>query len=286
MGRKSGATSRISSKMNAVNLPLIYGTAWKKEHTKDLVIKAVKMGFRGIDTACQPKHYHESGVGQALEELFKGAYKREDLFIQTKFTLLAGQDPLTTPYDKTADLSTQVAQSFEVSKTNLRTNYIDSLILHSPPSDFEDLQIVWRAMEKLVDKKEVGQIGISNIYDLQTLKDLYEMAVIKPRVVQNRFYEKSSYDVKIRSFCTLHDISYQSFWTLTANPHILKSTELIALAKKYNKNTIQIFFVYLSQIGITPLSGTKDILHMKSDLESFDIVLDKEEVEKLSSLFN
>jgi hypothetical protein len=36
---------------------LIYGTAWKKEATTQLVIKAILNGFRGIDTACQPKHY-------------------------------------------------------------------------------------------------------------------------------------------------------------------------------------------------------------------------------------
>ena len=36
---------------------LIYGTAWKKEATTQLVVKAILNGFRGIDTACQPKHY-------------------------------------------------------------------------------------------------------------------------------------------------------------------------------------------------------------------------------------
>jgi diketogulonate reductase-like aldo/keto reductase len=36
---------------------IIYGTAWKKEATTDLVVKAVLNGFRAIDTACQPKHY-------------------------------------------------------------------------------------------------------------------------------------------------------------------------------------------------------------------------------------
>ena len=41
-----------------VQMPrLIYGTAWKKEATTELVIRAVLNGFRGIDTACQPKHY-------------------------------------------------------------------------------------------------------------------------------------------------------------------------------------------------------------------------------------
>ena len=40
---------------------IVYGTAWKKERTAELVIAAVRAGFRAIDTACQPKHYHDAG---------------------------------------------------------------------------------------------------------------------------------------------------------------------------------------------------------------------------------
>jgi diketogulonate reductase-like aldo/keto reductase len=47
-----------------VRMPrIIYGTAWKELQTEDLVRQALDSGFRGIDTACQPKHYHEPGVG-------------------------------------------------------------------------------------------------------------------------------------------------------------------------------------------------------------------------------
>ena len=49
--------------------PLIYGTAWKKENTATLVEQALRSGFRGIDTACQPRHYEEALVGEALERL-------------------------------------------------------------------------------------------------------------------------------------------------------------------------------------------------------------------------
>jgi diketogulonate reductase-like aldo/keto reductase len=35
-----------------VKMPwIIYGTAWKKDRTADLVVKAIQAGFRGIDTA-------------------------------------------------------------------------------------------------------------------------------------------------------------------------------------------------------------------------------------------
>lgn len=102
---------------------IIYGTAWKKEATCELVIQAIKNGFRAIDTACQPKHYSEEKIGEALGLLYKEGFSREELFLQTKFTPLAGQDPANIPYDKNVTLELQVAHSFEVSKKNLQTEY-------------------------------------------------------------------------------------------------------------------------------------------------------------------
>jgi diketogulonate reductase-like aldo/keto reductase len=95
---------------------LIYGTAWKKNRIADLVVKAITAGFRGIDTACQPKHYSEPLAGEALQRLQDKGYKRENLFVQTKFTPLKGQDPNNIPYDEHATLEIQVVQSFQVSK--------------------------------------------------------------------------------------------------------------------------------------------------------------------------
>lgn len=49
--------------------PIIYGTAWKEDDTQRCVFNALKMGFRGIDTANQRKHYFEEGVGLAIQQL-------------------------------------------------------------------------------------------------------------------------------------------------------------------------------------------------------------------------
>ena len=74
--------------------PLLYGTAWKKDQTEALVRQALEAGFRGIDTACQPKHYHEPGVGAAVAACIRsGLLARNQIFVQTKFTPLSGQDP-------------------------------------------------------------------------------------------------------------------------------------------------------------------------------------------------
>src|SRR5438552_4095216 len=87
---------------------LMYGTAWKEDSTRELVLKALNAGFRAIDTANQRKHYFEAAVGEALHT---SGVERDELFLQTKFTYQRGQDH-RLPYDPKAALANQVQQSF------------------------------------------------------------------------------------------------------------------------------------------------------------------------------
>ncbi|HPV84117.1 MAG TPA: aldo/keto reductase, partial [Nitrospira sp.] len=115
---------------NQVPIPsFMYGTAWKKEATTQLVQQAVATGFTAIDTANQLIHYEEALVGEALVALAKQGTPRARLFLQTKFTPVNGQDH-RTPYDAQADLTTQVTQSFASSLAHLHTDYLDSYVLH------------------------------------------------------------------------------------------------------------------------------------------------------------
>ncbi len=266
-----------------VRLPaLLYGTAWKRDDTARLVQLALSRGFRGIDTACQPKHYHQPGVGEGIAAA--AGLRREDLYLQTKFTPLSGQDPGRVPYDASAPLAQQIEQSFVVSQKQLRTDYLDGLILHSPlPTGAQTLE-AWRAMETLVDAGGVRQLGISNCYRLATLRELYDAARIKPALVQNRFYADSGYDGAIRAFCRERGVVYQSFWTLTANPHLLGSDTVKALAAHHRRTPAQILFRWLSQEGVVPLTGTRDARHMDEDLAIFGFALAAQERARVAAL--
>jgi len=261
---------------------MIYGTAWKQENTATFVQLAIKNGFRSIDTACQPKHYNEKlvgiGIANGINEM---NLKRENIFIQTKFTPISGQDPNNVPYNPNDSIEDQIKKSLKVSLSNLQTLYIDSLVLHSPISPYNELLKAWSVFESFVEKGIVKQIGISNCYDFNLFKKLYEDSTIKPKVLQNRFYAQTSYDKELRAFCKQNDITYQSFWSLTANPHILNSNEVIELCKKYNKTQAQIFYRFLIEIGVTPLNGTTSQKHMKEDLAIYEFSLDKEDINQL-----
>ena len=262
---------------------ILYGTAWKKELTDGLVQAAIRHGFRGVDTACQPKHYHEAGVGAAVAACIASGIPREEFFLQTKFTSVSGQDPKRIPYDPRASLADQVAQSFDASLANLRTHYVDSLVLHSPfPRDEQTFE-AWRALEALVDRGSVRQLGISNCYSLDVLRTLRGASRIKPAVVQNRFYAETGYDRELRAFCREQGIVYQSFWTLTANPKLLAADVVQSLAIAYGRTPEQILFRYLTQVDVVPLTGTTSESHMRQDLAIFEFELSETELQAITA---
>lgn len=269
-----------------VEMPgIIYGTAWKKERTAALVEAALTAGFRGVDTACQPKHYDEPGVGRGLRAALEAGVSREELFVQTKFTPLRGQDPARVPYDVDASLPEQVAQSVQRSLDNLLVGPIDSLVLHSPLPSFAATMSAWRALEAAVEGGQARQLGMSNCYDPSFFERLFAQARIKPAVLQNRFYRDSGYDVRLRAFCRDHGVVYQSFWTLTANPDLLESEAVQAACVAHDKTPAQVLYRALTQLGVVPLIGTTSRAHMAEDLSIFGFSLTPAERSRIEALF-
>ncbi len=271
---------------NDVKLPaFMYGTAWKKDTTAELVELAVSTGFTAIDTANQLIHYQEALVGEALLALDKKGIKRETLFLQTKFTPVDGQDH-RTPYDASADIITQVGQSFESSLKHLHTDYVDSYVLHGPYSrvglgkpDWE----VWAALEKIYQSGRTKMIGISNVNAGQ-LRQLCEQAEIKPMVVQNRCYAVLGWDKEVREICQANHIIYQGFSLLTVNRDVLRDPEIWEMAKRVGTGPMQVIFRFAMQIGMLPLTGTTNEQHMKEDLQIEHFELTQEELTRFEMI--
>jgi len=271
-------------KLPLTAFPLLYGTAWKKKRTTALCAEAFSAGFRGIDTACQPKHYQEDLVGDALYEAFtSGKLTREQTWIQTKFTSIRGQDPLRVPYDGHKRVEEQVTESVQVSRNNLKVEVIDSLVLHSPEKDLQTTLSVWKSMEAAVRDGYVRNLGISNCYNLAFLKNLYDEVSIKPIIVQNRFYEDENWDRELRKFCLEKNITYQSFWTLTANPKVLKNPTFKRIAEKYKLTPQQLMYKFLIDIGCQPLSGTTTHQSEAAQVGKLNFKLSDEEISAIDA---
>jgi diketogulonate reductase-like aldo/keto reductase len=264
----------------------LYGTAWKEDRTPALTELALRTGFRGIDTANQRRHYFEAGVGQGLAAAYRaGLVTRDHLFLQTKFTYHRGQDH-RLPYDPTATLSVQVAQSMASSLDHLATDYVDSYVLHGPSSNYDwadaDAE-VWEAMRRERDAGRTRLLGVSNV----SLRHLQQMASARtelPAFVQNRCYARLGWDRAVRQFCRDHKIIYQGFSLLTANQEVLHHPLIASLAAIANATPAQIIFSFARSIAILPLTGTSDAGHMQQDLASRALTLPSDRVQAIESL--
>jgi diketogulonate reductase-like aldo/keto reductase len=260
--------------------PFLYGTAWKEEATERLVRLALEAGFRGIDTANQRKHYFEAGAGAALAKaIADGLLRREELFLQTKFTYRNGQDH-RLPYDPDAPAAAQVRQSFASSLEHLQVSSLDSYVLHGPSRgrglaavDHE----VWRTMEELHAEKQTRFLGVSNV-SLDQLDALCAFANVQPAFVQNRCYARTGWDAAIRRFCRERGIRYQGFSLLTANSAELRNPAFREIVARTGATAAQVVFRFAIAAGMLPLTGTTDPAHMREDLAASEVVLSADDV--------
>jgi len=264
----------------------LYGTAWKEDRTQALTEVALRMGFRGIDTANQRRHYFEGGVGQGLAAAYRaGVVTRAELFLQTKFTSQPGQDH-RLPYDPAADLATQVTQSMASSLDHLGTDHVDSYVLHGPASGSgwtdEDAE-VWAAMGKERDAGRTRHLGVSNL-SRRHLEQMAATGAETPAFVQNRCFARLGWDREVRAFCGDRKIVYQGFSLLTANPEVLRHRLVAGLAARGQATPAQVVFRFAQAVGMLPLTGTSDAEHMKQDLASHDLALSADEVRAIESL--
>ncbi|KAL5325926.1 hypothetical protein ACEPPN_007061 [Leptodophora sp. 'Broadleaf-Isolate-01'] len=296
-------SSSSSSASSAFSIPLspkanpdiripkfIYGTAWKKEHTAELVYLAIRAGFRAFDAAAQPKHYNEKGMGEGIRKAIEeGLVRREDLFIQTKYTPPSGQDPNNMPYDSTSSLEEQVINTLSSSLTNLtfpftiQEPYIDSLLLHSPLPTADLTLQAWCTLASYVPAK-IRSLGISNttLPILQTLlasSQAFTPPLPLPSFCQNRFYGGTGYEVDLRRFCRERGIVFQSFWTLSGNPALLKSgvVEEVAAAlegwvERGEEKAVALYGLVVGLGGVSVLNGTTNMGRMVGDLKGLDVL--------------
>ena len=264
----------------------LYGTAWKEDRTPHLTELALRVGFRGIDTANQRRHYFEAGVGQGLAAAYAaGIVARPDLFLQTKFTYQHGQDH-RLPYDPEAGLSPQVAQSLASSLEHLGTDYVDSYVLHGPASALGWSNADGEVWEAMCNERDAGRarfLGVSNV-SLRHLEQMMAAHAHGPTFVQNRCFARLKWDRDVRLFCQERKIRYQGFSLLTANVEVLHDAWLIDLAARTNATPAQVVFSFARSVGMLPLTGTSNAEHMRQDLASRDLALAPEMVRAIESL--
>lgn len=232
------------------------------ESTKEACLKALKLGYRHIDTA--HAYQNERGVGQAVKE---SGIDRKDIWITTKlWPNEYGEGKTLIAIDKMLK--------------RLDTEYIDLLLLHQ---QFGDYLGAWKDMEKAINLGKVKTIGLSN-FESDRLEDVLNHAIIKPAVLQvecHPYYQQDELKKRLEETNTI----IESWYPIGHGDKDLINEPLFCdLAKKYDKSTVQIILRWHIQEGNVVFPKTTNIEHMKENINIFDFELTDDEMKMIKTL--
>ena len=280
-------TNKAEGESMTMTMPAIgFGTAGLGLETKESVKKALEVGYRMIDTAQAPEWYREDLVGLALEES-KNVVKRKDVFVTTKI--------------HPRHLGRKGMDMIETSLTNLRTTYVDLVLLHYSEcwgnlcSRGEVVPGTWkeayRELERLVVEFKVARfIGVSN-FNANALEELHAFANVQPLVVQMRS-DVFAQDRRTMDVCAKYGWRFEAYsslggqwWQYKTNP-VLNDDVVKKIAARYNVSPALVVLNYAKNVlHQTIIPRSRDRKHMEDSLLRLDsFELDDEEIESLKAL--
>lgn len=249
---------------NGVKMPVLGYGVYQVDpaECERCVSDAISVGYRSIDTA--QAYANESGVGNAVK---KSGISRDQFFITTKVWITnAGEQA--------------AARSIETSLRELKTDYIDLLLIHQP---FGDYYGTYRAMEKACRDGKVRAIGVSNFYP-DRLIDINNFCEIKPAVNQvetHIFQQQKAAHAVMEKYGIAHE-SWGPF--AEGRKDFFTNPTVKAVGEKYGKTVAQTALRFLIQSGVIVIPKSVRRERMEENLNVFDFKLSESDMSALSAL--
>lgn len=249
---------------NGVKMPLLgYGVyQTPPDETETCVLAAIRNGYRSIDTA--QAYGNEEGVGNAI---VKCGLPREELFITTKIWIS------NAGYEK-------AKASIQESLKNLKTDYIDLLLIHQP---FGDYYGSYRAMEEAYKDGKVRAIGVSNFYPDRFI-DIAHFAEIKPTVnqIETHIFQQQK---EARKYLDKYRTQIMSWGPFAEGRNDFFNTPVLKeIGAKYQKTPAQVALRFLLQSDVVLIPKSVHEYRMKENFNIFDFELTSEEMQQLEAL--
>ncbi|RLV94812.1 hypothetical protein JA1_001482 [Spathaspora sp. JA1] len=255
--------------------------------TSDEIVKlltyAISIGYNHIDTAAVYNTQPE--VGKAF---FESGIDRDKIFLSTKFSVFNDDE------EKTTITATQFVES---TLKELRTDYIDLLMIHHPffePDHSEKkytLQSLWLEFINIKKSGKVRFIGVSN-FSISHLSSIINISKpfgreYFPVVNQIEFHaclQNQSPDIV--SFCQINNILVQGYSPLTPlfrlqEGNVYLHRLLMDLESKYKKTKGQILLRYCLDKGVVPITTSCQESRLKEGIDIYDFKLEEDEIAKI-----
>jgi 2,5-diketo-D-gluconate reductase A len=233
------------------------------DSTKGVVLDALEVGYRHIDTAAG--YANETAVGQAIAE---SGIARDELFITTK----------QRPADQAADLS---RGAIRASLDKLDLPFVDLYLIHWPTPARNLYVESWHALEGFAEEGLTRSIGVSNFLP-EHLDRLAAESSTVPAVNQIELHPQlQQRDVEARSVRA--GIRVEA-WSPIARGDLIDTAEVDAIATKYGRTVAQVTLRWHLEHDRIIIPRTVRRQRMVENFALFDFALTPDEVAVLDAL--
>lgn len=230
------------------------------ETVRDSVRAALDAGYTHIDTA--EGYMNEAEIGDVLAH-----YDREELFLTSKVL------PSNLDYES-------VIESCNASLDRLGTDYLDLYLIHWPNPAIS-LRETLHAMERLHDRGEVRNIGVSNFsaYQLSAAHHVTEVPIAVNQIEFHPWFQRPS----LVEYCRETDIVVEAAAPL-ARTEIFDDSTVRAVAEEYDRTPAQVVLRWAVEknIVVIPKSSSDD--HIRENFDLFDWELAESDHKRLDEL--
>ena len=235
------------------------------DDTYEAISRALNIGYRHIDTA--QMYGNEAEVGAAIET---SGIPRDEIF-------------LTTKVDNSNHEPERAAASIQRSLNDLRTDYVDLLLVHWPlPTLYGgDVTLPWPALEDAFTGGSARAIGLSN-YERKHIEAVRAAATVAPHVLQveaHPFFPNAD----LRTYAQGLGMVFEA-WSPLARGRATTDPTLRAIADQLGVSAAQVALRWAIDRGHVVFPKTLRRARMATNIDAFSFSLTPEQTARIDTL--
>ena len=235
------------------------------EDTYDAVRRALDVGYRHIDTA--QMYGNEAEVGAALDA---SGIARDQIF-------------LTTKVDNSNHEPERAAASITRSLDELRTDYVDLLLVHWPlPTLYGgDVTLPWPALEDAFNAGGARAIGLSN-YEREHVDAVRAIATVTPHVLQVEAHPFLP-NADLRAYAHGLGMVFEA-WSPLARGRATTDPTLIDIGAQLGVSAAQVALRWAIDRGHVVFPKTLSRQRMATNIDAFSFTLSTDQQARIDAL--